>query len=111
MRTAIDGFGRILIPRPLREQAALRAGTELDVRCEDGRLVIEPAPMAARVRKAGMFYVAEALNPVATLESARVERELEALRSSWEAPQPIPIDERTNKQPKRKRSARKRGKR
>jgi AbrB family looped-hinge helix DNA binding protein len=111
MKTAIDGFGRILIPRPVREQAALRAGTELDVRCEDGRLVIEPAPMAVRVRKAGLFYVAEPLNPVATLESARVERELEALRSSREVPLPMSTDERTNEQPKRKRSARKRGRR
>jgi AbrB family looped-hinge helix DNA binding protein len=110
MKTAIDGFGRVLIPRPVREQAALRAGTLLDVRCEDGRLVIEPAPLAVRVRKAGLFYVAETLKPVPTLESARVERELEALRAGREIP-PMPPAGPSSKQLKRKRSTRKRGKR
>src|SRR5688500_18800608 len=104
MKTAIDGFGRILIPRLLREQAALRAGTELEVRCEDGRLVIEPAPLAVRVRKAGLFYVAEALKPVPTLESVRVERELEALRAGRQVPVPMSPDGRANKQPKLKRA-------
>jgi AbrB family looped-hinge helix DNA binding protein len=41
MRTTIDGAGRIVIPKPVREQAGLRAGSEVDVEFRDGRIEIE----------------------------------------------------------------------
>jgi AbrB family looped-hinge helix DNA binding protein len=111
MRTAIDGFGRVLIPRPLRDQAALRAGTELEVTCEDGRIVIEPAPLAVRVKKTGLFYVAEAVKSVPVLQAARVERELDALRSGRDARSPHSADRYPTRPSKRAGRASKRGKR
>jgi AbrB family looped-hinge helix DNA binding protein len=111
MRTAIDGFGRVLIPRPLRDQASLRAGTELEVTCEDGRIVIEPAPLAVRVKKAGLFYVAEAVKPIPTLQAARVERELEALRSDRDARSPHSPGQYPSRPSKRAARAPKHGKR
>ena len=84
MRTAIDGFGRVVIPRSLRDRAALTPGTELDVRYEDGRIVLEPAPLSIRIKKVGLFFVAEALTPVPPLSAAHVEHELDTLRAGRE---------------------------
>ncbi len=111
MRTAIDSFGRVLIPRPLREQAAFRAGTELEVTLEDGRIVIESMPLAVQVKKAGLFFVAEAVEPVPVLEAARVERELEALRSGRSTSSHEPTNRPSSKRYKRARSNRGRRKR
>lgn len=31
MKTVIDGAGRMVIPKPIREQAGMRAGTEVEI--------------------------------------------------------------------------------
>lgn len=44
MRTTIDAAGRIVVPKPLRDQLGLSAGTALEVQAVDGRLeVIVPS--------------------------------------------------------------------
>ena len=43
MKLNIDKFGRILIPKPLRERLGLSAGTELEVDIQDQTLQLEPA--------------------------------------------------------------------
>jgi AbrB family looped-hinge helix DNA binding protein len=56
MRTTIDGAGRIVVPKPLRDQLGLTAGTELELEAVDGRLevvvpsrvVVEPGPHGVR---------------------------------------------------------------
>jgi AbrB family looped-hinge helix DNA binding protein len=111
MKTAIDGFGRVVIPRPLRDRAALTAGTELDARYEDGRIVLEPAPLSIRIRKKGLFFVAEALAPMPPLSSAYVERELETLRAGREINErerPAPVRERRKVRGRSARGRRKR---
>jgi AbrB family looped-hinge helix DNA binding protein len=111
MKTAIDGFGRVVIPRPLRERAALTAGTQLDARYEDGRIVLEPAPLLIRIKREGLFFVAEPLTPVPALSSAHVERELETLRAGRESqPRERPATVRERREA-RGRSARGRRKR
>ena len=49
MRTTIDGAGRIVIPKRIRDEAGLTPGTEVDVELHDGRIEIEPAYTPARV--------------------------------------------------------------
>lgn len=44
MRTTIDGAGRLVVPKALRDALGLRAGQELEARVRDGRLEVEPAP-------------------------------------------------------------------
>ncbi len=53
MRTTIDGAGRVVIPKSLRDEAGLAAGTEIEVELRDGRIEIEPATLPARVVKRG----------------------------------------------------------
>ena len=49
MKTTIDGAGRIVIPKALRDEAGFTAGTEVEVLFRDGRVEIEPALLPARV--------------------------------------------------------------
>ena len=56
MRTTIDAAGRIVVPKPLREELGFGPGTELDVRAVDGRLeVVVPS----RVRVEDLRFVAD----------------------------------------------------
>ena len=49
MRTTIDGAGRIVVPKSLRDAMRFEAGQQIDIVYTDGRLEIEVAPTAARV--------------------------------------------------------------
>lgn len=48
MRATIDGAGRIVVPKPLREQLGLGAGMELELEAVDGRLQVT-VPSRVRV--------------------------------------------------------------
>ncbi len=52
-KTRLDRFGRVLIPKPLRDALGLQAGDELAVEVIDGALWIRPAI------DAGSFEVCE----------------------------------------------------
>ena len=80
MKTAIDRAGRVLIPKRIRERAALEPGTELDARYEGGRIVLEPRPLDVRIEKQGRFFVAEPLQAIPAMPAHVVEREIEAVR-------------------------------
>lgn len=56
MRTTIDGAGRVVIPKALREELGLRGGQEIEVTLRDGHVEIEPAPTSMRlVRRKGVL--------------------------------------------------------
>jgi AbrB family looped-hinge helix DNA binding protein len=46
MKTAIDSAGRVVIPKPLRVRLGLDPGRAVEIRERDGRIEIEPAPVA-----------------------------------------------------------------
>lgn len=48
MRTTIDMAGRLVVPKPLREELGFTAGTELDLTAVDGRLEVT-VPSRVRV--------------------------------------------------------------
>ena len=49
MRTAIDGAGRVVVPKALRDALGLTAGQVLEIAERDGRLEIVPAPTPMRL--------------------------------------------------------------
>lgn len=73
MKTTIDAAGRIVIPKPVREAAGLRAGAEVDVSFRDGHIEIEPAGRSMRLveRKGGALIEAVGEMPVLTADDVR----------------------------------------
>jgi len=73
MRTTIDGAGRVVIPKELRNRLALVGGQELEIREREGRIEIEPAgaAMTLRVRGGGLVAVPDEQLPPLTDEIVR----------------------------------------
>ena len=80
MKTTIDRAGRLVIPKDVRREAGLRPGVPLEVRCRDGRIEIEAAPVPVALVRRGRLLVAEAKGEVGTLTRDAVERTRTALR-------------------------------
>jgi AbrB family looped-hinge helix DNA binding protein len=73
MRTTIDGAGRIVVPKPLRDQLGFAPGTELEIDAVDGRLeIVVPSRVRVEEGPHGTRFMAEDAEP---LTAARV-REL-----------------------------------
>ncbi len=51
MRVAIDGVGRLVIPKTLREELGVRVAAELELTATDGRLELTVADVPARVEE------------------------------------------------------------
>lgn len=51
MKATISGTGRVTIPKLLRDKLGVKAGTKLDIREENGKLVAVKANVADRMRK------------------------------------------------------------
>lgn len=73
MRTTIDGAGRVVIPKAVRDAAGLGPGTELEVEFRDGRVELEPAsvPMHLVRRGSGVAVEPAADLPPLTVEDVR----------------------------------------
>lgn len=73
MISTIDSAGRIVVPKRVREQAKLVPGAPLEIRCRDGVIEIEPAPLEVRLRRRGALTVAVPEQPIGELRAADVE--------------------------------------
>lgn len=73
MRTTIDKAGRIVVPKPLREELGLEAGQELELSARDGRLEVEaPAtPVRLEEREGHLVAVADREMPPLTVDQVR----------------------------------------
>jgi AbrB family looped-hinge helix DNA binding protein len=74
MITTIDAAGRLVIPGPVRREAALEPGVPLEVRWRDGIIEIEPQPIPVTLEKRGRLLVAKPKVKVRPLGAAAVER-------------------------------------
>ncbi len=59
MRTTIDAAGRVVIPKQLRNAAALEPGQELEIIERDGRIEIEAVSASMRLVERDGFLAAE----------------------------------------------------
>ena len=71
MRATIDAAGRLVVPKPLRDQLGFRPGMELEVDAVDGRLEVA-VPSSVRVEQGphGPVFAADAAPPL-TVEEVR----------------------------------------
>ena len=74
MKTTIDGAGRLVIPKDIRRGAGLKPGMPLDVKLEQGRIEITPAPLPVKLQRKGRLLVAVPEKTVHPLTSETVDR-------------------------------------
>lgn len=73
MRTTIDAAGRLVVPKPLRDELGFDPGRELELRAVDGRLEVElePTPMRLEERDGDLVAVTDRDMPELTPEIVR----------------------------------------
>jgi AbrB family looped-hinge helix DNA binding protein len=81
MTVTMDSAGRLVIPAEIRREAGLEPGMPLEIRCEDGRIEIEPQTLPIRIEKRGHLAVAVPLVPVPPMDHKIVERTLRKIRN------------------------------
>lgn len=80
MRATIDGGGRIVVPKPVRERLGLLPGTAVELIERDGWVEIAPTATPMRLEGSGEDVVAKAERPMPTLSSVEVRRVVEQTR-------------------------------
>lgn len=80
MRTTIDGAGRIVVPKVIREELGLYAGQAVELSALDGRIEIEVPPTPMRLERRGGHVVAVPERPLPTLTAEMVRETLEKIR-------------------------------
>jgi len=84
IRGSIDAAGRLVIPKSIREAAGLRPDTPLEIRYENGRVEIEPAPAEVRIEVRRGVAVAVPVGPVPPVTTEEVEAIRRAIREERE---------------------------
>jgi len=80
MRVSIDGAGRVVVPKALRDELKLEAGTQLEVRSRDGRLELEPVATPMRLVRRGKGLVATTDDPLPPISADDVRAFTESFR-------------------------------
>jgi AbrB family looped-hinge helix DNA binding protein len=67
MRTTIDSAGRLVVPKPLRDELGFTPGTELEIDAVDGRLeVAVPSRVRVESGEHGLRFAADVDEPLST---------------------------------------------
>lgn len=81
MKVTIDRAGRLVVPKPLRDELGLRGGEELEISARDGvRLEIEVPATPMRLTRRGRIAVAVTDREMPTLTQETVRETLERVR-------------------------------
>jgi AbrB family looped-hinge helix DNA binding protein len=80
MRVAIDGVGRIVIPKPMRDVLGIDGPTELELSERDGALELTVPYIKAHLEERDGFTVIVPDEPVPPLTSAMVREAIERSR-------------------------------
>ena len=73
MESTIDKAGRLVIPKEIRREARIEPGTPLEIRFREGRIEIEPQPLAVKLERRGRLLVAVPVGDVEPLKADVVE--------------------------------------
>ena len=80
MRATIDGGGRVVVPKAVRDRLGLRPGAEVELIERDGWIEIGPAATPMRLVGRGAELVAAADRDMPTLTSDDVRRAVDQTR-------------------------------
>ena len=81
MRSTIDGAGRVVVPKAIREAAGLRPGTEVEFRVQGGQVEIEPVPLTITLQRRGSLAVAVPQANQPAMRAADVDETIAELRN------------------------------
>ncbi|MHB8653394.1 MAG: AbrB/MazE/SpoVT family DNA-binding domain-containing protein [Terriglobia bacterium] len=77
----MDFAGRLVIPKKIRQEANRKAGLPLEIEWREGRIEIEPVPLAVRLLRKGRLLIAVPTGNPEPLTSETVEWTRESLSS------------------------------
>ncbi|HEV3319211.1 MAG TPA: hypothetical protein VG053_05685 [Solirubrobacteraceae bacterium] len=80
MRVTIDGVGRLVIPKSLREELGVDGPADLELTAADGRLELTVADVPAHVEDRGGLPVIVTDGPVLPLSIAQARAAVERVR-------------------------------
>ncbi len=80
MARAIDRFGRIVIPKPIRDRLGLVPGREVEIEVRDGVIEIRPVPIAVEITEVDGRPVAIPVGPVDVVDDETVREILDSVR-------------------------------
>ncbi len=80
MEITIDGAGRVVVPKVMRDALKLRGGSVLEIRVRDGRLELEPVPTPMRLVRRGKGLVAATDEPLPMIGPDEVRAATESVR-------------------------------
>jgi len=80
MRTTIDQVGRIVVPKPMRDELGLTGGQELEITACDGRIEVDVPPVAMKLEEHDGVAVAVPSEPLPELTATQVRETLERTR-------------------------------
>ncbi|MCW3027106.1 MAG: Antitoxin [Solirubrobacterales bacterium] len=80
MRVAIDGVGRIVIPKPMREELGIDGPTELELTASDGALELTVPDANARVEERDGLAVIVIDPPPPMIDPEEVRATIERVR-------------------------------
>jgi AbrB family looped-hinge helix DNA binding protein len=79
MQAMVDTAGRLVLPKEILQQAGITPGMTLEVHWREGRLEIEPAPLAVKLVRRGRLLVAVPYQGVSPLQIDTVEQTRDTL--------------------------------
>lgn len=80
MKTTIDAAGRLVVPKPLRDELGLKGGDEVEITARDGRIELEVLPTSMRLEQRGEGVVAVPERELPPLTAEIVRETLERVR-------------------------------
>jgi AbrB family looped-hinge helix DNA binding protein len=80
MQTTIDSAGRIVVPKPLRDELGLVGGERLEIRAHDGTLEVDVIPVPMHLEDRGGVLSAVPSEPLPVLTAQQVREILERVR-------------------------------
>lgn len=80
MQTTIDGAGRIVVPKALRDALGVKPGQQLELEVRDGRLEIEIVATPMHLEGRGQWVVAVPAQKLPPLTAEQVRATLEQTR-------------------------------
>jgi AbrB family looped-hinge helix DNA binding protein len=80
MKVAIDGVGRIVIPKPLRDELGISGPTDLELVAADGRLELTVPDVSAHVEERDGLPVIVTDEPMAPMSIGETRAAIERVR-------------------------------